>query len=102
MLMRKYNAKDLSIPAGDFINIGCGEDLTIRELAEHIRDIVYSGTANRTCRIEWDYSKPNGTPQKLLDVSRVRELGFSPKVTLTEGIKLAYDDFLSRGITIKE
>jgi len=95
-LMQNNNANDLSNPAGDFVNAGCGADLTIRELAETIRSIVYEGAAVRTCDIEWDTSKPNGTPRKLLDVSRITALGFSPKTGLTEGIKLAYDDFVNR------
>jgi len=94
MLMQNNNASDLSNPAGDFVNIGSGKDLTIKELAEKIRDIVYEGLPNRTCRIEWDTSKPNGTPQKLLDSSRIAALGFSPKTELTEGIELAYRDFI--------
>jgi GDP-L-fucose synthase len=94
MLMREYNARDLSNPAGDFVNIGSGNDLTIRELAEKIRDTVYADISNRTCQIEWDTSKPNGTPQKLLDISRITNLGFSQKVGLTKGIELAYKDFL--------
>jgi len=93
MLMQNNNASDLSNPAGDFVNIGSGKDLTIKELAEKIKDVVYEGIANRTCRIEWDTSKPNGTPQKLLDISRITALGFSPKVELTKGIELAYRDF---------
>ena len=95
MLMQNNNTSDLSNPAGDFINIGCGKDLTIKELAEIIRDVVYEEMPNRTCHIEWDTSKPNGTPQKLLDVSRITKLGFSPKNGLTEGIKLAYEDFVN-------
>jgi GDP-L-fucose synthase len=93
MLMQNNNANDLSNPAGDFVNIGSGKDLTIKELAEKIRNVVYEGKSNKTCRIEWDTSKPNGTPQKLLDISRIATLGFSPKVELTEGIELAYRDF---------
>ena len=93
MLMRNNNAGDLSNSAGDFVNIGSGKDLTIKELAEKIKAVVYEGTANRTCRIEWDTSKPNGTPQKLLDISRITALGFSPKVELIKGIELAYKDF---------
>ena len=93
MLMQNYNAGDLSNTAGDFINIGSGQDLTIKELAEKIQAVVYEGISNRTCHIEWDTSKPNGTPQKLLDISRISALGFSPKVGLTKGIKLAYRDF---------
>jgi len=93
MLMQNNNANDLKNPAGDFINIGSGKDLTIKELAEIIRNIVYEGISNRTCKIEWDASKPNGTPQKLLDISRITALGFSAKTALTEGIKISYDDF---------
>ena len=93
MLMQNNNANDLSNSAGDFVNIGCGKDLTIKELAEIIRGIVYEGISNRTCRIEWDTSKPNGTPKKLLDISRITALGFSPKIELTKGIDLAYRDF---------
>jgi GDP-L-fucose synthase len=98
MLMQSNNASDLSNPAGDFVNIGSGKDLTIKELAEKIRDVVYEGISNRICRIEWDTSKPNGTPQKLLDISRITALGFSPKVELIKGIELAYRDFIKRGI----
>jgi len=94
MLMQNNNARNLSNLAGDFVNVGCGKDLTIKELAEIIRDVVYEETSNRSCRIEWDTSKPNGTPQKLLDISRITALGFSPKTNLTEGIKLAYKDFV--------
>jgi len=96
MLMQKYNAKDLSNPAGDFVNIGSGKDLTIKELAEKIRDIVYEGIPNRSCQIEWNTTKPNGTPQKLLDISRIIDMGFSPKIGLTKGIELAYKDFILR------
>ena len=95
MLMQNSNARDLSSPAGDFVNVGCGKDLTIKELAESIRDIVYEGLPNRNCAIEWDTSKPNGTPQKLLDISRITALGFSPKIGLSEGAKLAYEDFVN-------
>ena len=95
MLMQNKNARDLTNPAGDFVNIGSGKDLTIKELAEKIKGVVYEGTPDRTCRIEWDTSKPNGTPQKLLDISRIAALGFSPKTGLNEGIRLAYRDFVS-------
>jgi len=93
MLMQNNNACDLSNPAGDFINVGSGKDITIKELAEIIRVAVYDKIPDRTCHIEWDVSKPNGTPQKLLDISRIADLGFSPRTSLTEGIKLAYKDF---------
>jgi len=95
MLMQNNNAFDLSNPAGEFVNVGCGKDVTIKELAENIRDIVYKDVPDRICTIEWDTSRPNGTPQKLLDISRVAALGFSPKTSLTEGIKLAYEDFIN-------
>jgi len=95
MLMQNNNAVDFSNPAGDFVNVGCGEDLTIKELAEKIRNVIYENVLNRVCAIEWDTSKPNGTPQKLLDISRITSLGFSPKTSLKEGIKLAYEDFVN-------
>jgi GDP-L-fucose synthase len=73
------------------VNIGWGEDYTIRELAEKVRDAVgYQG------RIEWDASKPDGTPRKLLDTTRMKALGWSPRTTLDAGIRRAYEDFLAR------
>ena len=81
-LMRKYD--------GDWIvNVGCGEDLSIRELAECIRDVVgYRG------RLEFDTTKPDGTPRKLLDVSRLFALGWRPKVSLDEGLRSVYRWYL--------
>ena len=73
------------------INIGCGEDLTITELADHVRDLVgFSG------EVLWDSSKPDGTPRKLLDVTRLYALGWRPKIPLQDGIARAYQDFLTR------
>ena len=95
MLMKNNNAEDLTNSAGDFVNVGSGKDLTIKELAEKIRNIVYEGLPDRTCNIEWDTSKPNGTPRKLLDISRITALGFSPNTGLAEGVKLAYRDFVN-------
>ncbi|MBK3542726.1 GDP-L-fucose synthase family protein [Streptomyces rubiginosohelvolus] len=67
------------------VNIGCGDDLTIRELAETVRDVTgYEG------RIAWDTSKPDGTPRKLLDVTRLNALGFTPKIPLRDGIARTY------------
>ena len=67
------------------VNVGCGEDLSIRELAEMIADVVgYTG------RIAWDASKPDGTPRKWLDVSRIRSLGWQPSIPLREGIAATY------------
>ena len=71
------------------INIGCGVDLTIEELSNKIAKIVeYNGI------IEFDTSQPDGTPQKLLDVSRLKNLGWQPSISLEEGIKLAYGWYL--------
>jgi GDP-L-fucose synthase len=81
---------EMEIGQGIF-NIGCGEDLTIRELAETVAKVVgFEG------RIEFDISKPDGTPRKLLDISRMTAVGWHAKVSLEEGIALAYRDFLSR------
>jgi GDP-L-fucose synthase len=70
------------------VNVGCGEDLTIRELAETVRDVVgYRGT------IGWDTTKPDGTPRKLLDVSRLQALGWRPNIALKDGIAAVYADW---------
>jgi GDP-L-fucose synthase len=71
------------------INIGCGEDLTIRELSELIAEVV--GFKNR---LVFDDSKPDGTPRKLLDISRLRTLGWTPRISLREGLARAYETFL--------
>jgi len=82
LLMQNYNEKQ-------FVNIGCGEDLSIRELVEVIKNIVcFEG------EIKFDSSKPDGTPKKLMNVSKIKSLGWAPKINLEQGIKLAYDDFL--------
>ena len=73
----------------EHINIGTGEDLTIRELAEMVRDIVHPGA-----RLTFDTSKPDGTPRKLLDVSRLHDLGWRHKIGLREGIESSYRWFL--------
>ncbi|WP_026043786.1 NAD-dependent epimerase/dehydratase family protein, partial [Treponema primitia] len=95
-LMERCNAEELRHSAGDFVNIGIGRDLTIKELADIIRDIVYADVSPRTCAIEWDVSKPNGTPKKLLDISRLSALGYTPKTSLEGGIRMAYEDYLNR------
>lgn len=72
-------------------NVGCGEDLTIRELAELIAQIVgFHGKLN------FDTSKPDGTPRKLLDIKRLTDLGWKPHVALRHGLELAYRDFLQK------
>jgi len=76
------------VPDG-MLNVGCGEDLTIRELAALVQHAVgYEGP------VEWDSSKPDGTPRKLMDVSRLRGLGWAPTVSLEEGVGRAYEWYL--------
>ncbi|MBU4223715.1 GDP-L-fucose synthase [Patescibacteria group bacterium] len=78
-LMNSYNDSEI-------INIGTGEDLPIKKLAELIRNIVgYKG------KISWDSTKPDGTPRKLLDVSRLHQLGWKHKINLEKGIKMTYE-----------
>ena len=68
------------------INVGTGEDVTIKELANSISDVVgFSGG------IDWDTSKPNGTPRKVLNVDKMKSLGWEPKISLKEGIKSTYE-----------
>lgn len=83
LLMREYDS-------GDIINIGCGEDLTIRDLAQLVSEVVGFRGA-----IQWDTSKPDGTPRKLLDVSRLRALGWAPTISLPEGIRQTYAWYLA-------
>jgi len=79
-----------SLASRHLVNIGSGQDLTIHDLARQVaRTVGYEGS------VKWDVSKPDGTPQKLLDVSRLRTLGWEPKVSLEEGIRAAYEDFLA-------
>lgn len=71
------------------VNLGTGKELTIKELAETVKRVVgYEGD------IEFDTSKPDGTPRKLLDVSKLEKLGWKYKTELEDGIRLSYDDFL--------
>lgn len=73
------------------VNAGTGKELTIKQLAELVAKIVgYKG------KIKWDATKPNGTPRKLLDVGKAKQLGWSYKTELEEGIRLAYEDYLER------
>ncbi|MEM5947457.1 GDP-L-fucose synthase [Spirochaetia bacterium 38H-sp] len=74
---------------GECVNIGTGEDITIKELANQVADIVgFKGS------IVWDKSKPNGTPRKLLDVSRINSLGWYARTSLIEGIEITYKWFI--------
>ena len=70
------------------VNVGCGEDLTIRELAELVRRVVGADVA-----IEWDSTKPDGTPRKLLDVGKLSALGWRASIGLEDGIRRAYATF---------
>ena len=71
------------------INVGCGDDVTIKELAATVASVVgFDGD------VIWDSSKPDGTPRKLLDVSRIRALGWEPKISLRDGIASTYQWFL--------
>lgn len=81
-LMDNYNEKEI-------INIGCGEDLSIKELAELVKDVTgYTG------RMRFDTTKPDGTPRKLMDVSKINAIGWRYTTPLKEGIIKAYADFL--------
>lgn len=75
----------------DFVNVGVGSDLTIAEVANIVKDTVgFDGD------IEWDKTKPDGMMRKVLDVSKMRELGFTPRIALEEGVKLAYKAYLHK------
>jgi len=85
LLMQKYNYDAI----GEFVNIGTGVDMPIKELAAMIKDIVgFNGS------IVWDTSKLDGTPRKLLDVSRIRALGWQPQIELQEGVRMVYGELV--------
>jgi GDP-L-fucose synthase len=82
-LMLKYDREQI-------INVGTGEDVTIRELAGLVREVTgYQG------RLAFDTSKPDGTPRKLLDVSGLRALGWRPRISLRDGLKNTYEWFVA-------
>ncbi len=88
-LMENKDAKDI----GEFINIGTGSDMTIDEIANLIKETVeYQG------KLVYDTTKPDGTMLKMMDVSKINALGWRAKTSLREGLKIAYEDFLKRGI----
>ena len=75
------------------INVGLGDDMPIRELAETVASVVgFEGT------IEWDSSKPDGMPRKLLDTSRINELGWQPQITLRDGVASTYEWYLANKV----
>jgi GDP-L-fucose synthase len=81
LLLEKYDSPEI-------INIGCGEDISIRELAELICDVVgFNG------ELAWDTTKPDGTPRKLLDVTKLRDIGWKPAIPLRDGIARTYEWF---------
>jgi len=82
-LMKNYSEEQ-------FVNVGFGTDVSISELAETVKRTVGFGG-----RIDWDTSKPDGTPRKLMDSTRLLKLGWAPRVDLATGTRLAYQDFLS-------
>jgi GDP-L-fucose synthase len=81
LLLQKYDSPDI-------VNVGFGEDISIRELAELICEVVgFDG------ELAWDTSKPDGTPRKLLDVSKLCALGWQPAISLRDGITRTYQWF---------
>jgi GDP-L-fucose synthase len=82
-LLERYDSPEI-------VNIGCGEDVTIRELAETVCEVLgFQGS------LVFDTTKPDGTPRKLLDVSILFEMGWRPGISLREGIRDAYQWFVS-------
>ena len=80
-LMQNYNEKQ-------FVNVGCGSDLSIKDLAEMIQDVVgFKGA------LIWNTEKPDGTPRKLMDISKIKSLGWSPKIELNLGIQMVYKEY---------
>ncbi len=95
-LVEHANYKDMAFTDASgtvqsHINVGSGKEATIREIAETVKEVVgFQGA------IEWDHSKPDGTPRKLMDSSRINALGWKPQVSLKAGLARAYTDFLER------
>jgi GDP-L-fucose synthase len=82
-LLEKYDSPEI-------INVGCGKDISIRELAELVCDVVgFDG------ELAWDTTKPDGTPRKLLDITKLRDLGWRPTIPLRDGVAQTYDWFLA-------
>jgi GDP-L-fucose synthase len=87
LLLKKYDSPEI-------INVGCGEDISIRELAELICDVVgFDG------ELTWDTTKPDGTPRKLLDVTRLCALGWRPVIPLRDGIARTYEWFRANSVS---
>ncbi|MCK4947492.1 MAG: GDP-L-fucose synthase [Candidatus Aureabacteria bacterium] len=91
-LMQKYDAKEI----GEFVNIGSGKDIQLKELANLIKQIVgFKG------EIQWDTAKPDGTPKKLLDVERMNKLGWKAKVRLEDGIRMVYEGYVTKSTELR-
>lgn len=89
-LMNKYDGQGI-------LNIGTGKDLTIKQLAEAVKKTIgYTG------KITWDSSKPDGTPRKLLNINKIKKLGWKPGITLSKGLKTTYDWFLKNENRIRK
>ena len=85
-LLQNYNSSEI-------INVGSGKDLTIQELAKTICSVIgYKG------EIRFDISKPDGTPRKLLDVSKINKLGWKAKIDLKTGLKITYEWYLKNNV----
>ena len=100
-LMETKHASDLRTPTGDFVNVGSGTELTIKQLAETIRDIIYKDVLERICKINWNKDKPNGTPRKFCDITRILNLGWKPEVALSDGISRVYRWYVQHEDSIK-
>ncbi|OAI06934.1 GDP-L-fucose synthase [Methylomonas methanica] len=89
MALDKEKYQSCTEPMLSHLNVGTGEDVTVRELAETIQDVVgYQG------QISWDITKPDGTPRKLMDISKLKSLGWQPKIALKEGLDRTYRWFV--------
>ena len=88
-LMQNYSGNET-------VNAGTGKEISIKELSELVARIIgYQG------EIQWDTTKPNGTPRKLLDVSKAARLGWHYKTELADGIRMAYEDFLKNPMRVE-
>ena len=93
LLASAYLKYKKNIDENETVNAGTGKELTIKELTELVAKLIgYTG------EIKWDTTRPNGTPRKLLDVSKATSLGWTYSTELEDGIKLAYEDFLNNPI----
>jgi GDP-L-fucose synthase len=96
MNLDKTSWDSVTAPGRQLLNVGFGSDVSIAELAETVAGVVgYTGT------IAYDHTKPDGTPRKLIDTSRLLSLGWKPQVELLQGLSHAYGDFLASSTALK-